>query len=147
MVLEHVKSHYREEGLPQDKQAGEVAATVPTIPIQMPFQIMNNLLNGHSNTGTSKTSTQVHNQNLLTIGGGQGQLQVYSNQTPNYNSQNTLTTSTIHDVAKNNNIPGTNSTALKGSFSCGICGQVSNWKHVIQVFTNCSQIHFLDGPI
>lgn len=145
-MLEHVKSHYRDDGTPQEKPAGSgmELAPPPPLPIQMPFQIMNNLLNGHA--GTSTSSTNVHNRNLLTLGGGVNQLQASnsnassSHQTLNFNSQNTLTTpSSSHDVGKNNNgMPETNSTSssLKGSFRCGHCGQISNWKHVIQVYTN-----------
>lgn len=151
VVLEHVKSHYRDDGTPQEKQQSstgmELAAPPPPLPIQMPFQIMNNLLNGHA--GTSSTTTNVHNRNLLTLGGGVNQLQASNSnqassthQTLNFNSQNTLTTpSSSHDVGKNNNgMPETNSatSSLKGSFRCGHCGQISNWKHVIQVFTNRS---------
>lgn len=145
-MLEHVKSHYREDGTPQEKQISsgmELAAPPPPLPIQMPFQMMTNLLNGHAGTSTS---TNVHNRNLLTLGGGVNQLQASnsnassSHQTLNFNSQNTLTTpSSSHDVGKNNNgMPETNSTSssLKGSFRCGHCGQISNWKHVIQVYTN-----------
>ena len=146
-----MKSHYRDDGTPQEKQpsaAMELAAPPPPLPIQMPFQIMNNLLNGHA--GTSSTTTNV-NRNLLTLGSGGGvvnQMQASNSnqsssthQTLNFNSQNTLTTpsSSSHDVGKNNNgMPETNSTnsSLKGSFRCGHCGQISNWKHVIQVFTN-----------
>lgn len=148
VVLEHVKSHYRDDGTPQEKQSSsgmELAAPPPPLPIQMPFQIMNNLLNGQH--GTSSTSTtNVHNRNLLTLGGGVNQMQASNSNassthpTLNFNSQNTLTTpSSSHDAGKNNNgMPETNSTgsSLKGSFRCGHCGQISNWKHVIQVYTN-----------
>lgn len=151
VVLEHVKSHYRDDGTPQEKPPSsgmELAAPPPPLPIQMPFQIMNNLLNGHA--GTSTTTANVHNRNLLTLGGGANQMQASNSnqassthqtiQTLNFNSQNTLTTpQSSHDVGKNNNgMPETNSTnsSLKGSFRCGHCGQISNWKHVIQVFTN-----------
>ena len=109
----------------------------PPLPIQMPFQIMNNLLNGHAGT----SSTIVHKNLLTSLGGGANQLQASNSnassthQTLNFNSQNTLTTpSTSHDVGKSNNGTETNSTSsLKGSFRCGHCGQISNWKHVIQV--------------
>lgn len=161
VVLEHVKTHYRDDGTPQDRTvatqqsqqqiqqatnaAAELAAPPPPIPIQMPFQIMSNLLNGHT-SGTSN----VHNRNLITLGGG-GNTNQASNQNPsnthqtlNFNSQNTLLTpaSSTNDVNRNNNgMPETNSTnsnnnSLKGSFRCGHCGQISNWKHVIQVYTN-----------
>lgn len=149
VVLEHVKSHYRDDGTPQDKQSMELAAPPPPLPVQMPFQIMNTLLNGHAGTSSS---TNVHNRNLLTLGGGGGvnQLQASnsnassasSHTTLNFNSQNTLTaaaSSLSHDAGKSNNgMPETNSTgsSLKGSFRCGHCGQISNWKHVIQVYTN-----------
>lgn len=145
VVLEHVKSHYRDDGTPQEKQsiAGMELAPPPPLPIQMPFQIMNNLLNGHAGTSSS---TNALNRNLLTtLGGGASQLQASNSnassthQTLNFNSQNTLTTpSTSHDVGKSNNgMTETNSTSsLKGSFRCGHCGQISNWKHVIQVYTN-----------
>lgn len=142
-----MKSHYRDDGTPQEKQSNagmELAAPPPPLPIQMPFQIMNNLLNGHA--GTSSTTANVHNRNLLTLGGGASQLQASNSnassthQTLNFNSQNTLTsTPSLQDVGKNNNgMPETNSTnsSLKGSFRCGHCGQISNWKHVIQVYTN-----------
>lgn len=149
VVLEHVKSHYRDDGTPQENQtsSGMELAPPPPLPIQTPFQIMNNLLNGHA--GTSSTTTNVHNRNLLTLGGGANQLQpsnsnsTSTHPTLNFNSQNTLTTpsSSSHDVGKNiNGMPDTNSTnsSLKGSFRCGHCGQISNWKHVIQVYTNSS---------
>ena len=98
---------------------------------------MNNLLNGHAGT----SSTTVHKNLLTSLGGGANQLQASNSnassthQTLNFNSQNTLTTpSTSHDVGKSNNGTETNSTSsLKGSFRCGHCGQISNWKHVIQV--------------
>jgi hypothetical protein len=145
VVLEHVKSHYRDDGTPQEKQSSAgMELAPPPLPLQMPFQIMNNLLNGHA--GTSSSSTNVHNRNLLTtLGGGASQLQASNSnassthQTLNFNSQNTLTTpSTSHDVGKSNNgMTETNSSSsLKGSFRCGHCGQISNWKHVIQVYTN-----------
>ncbi|XP_070492674.1 zinc finger protein Xfin isoform X2 [Chironomus tepperi] len=154
VVLEHVKTHYRDDGTPQDRtvatqQSQQIQqssnstelAPPPPIPIQMPFQIMSNLLNGHT-SGTSN----VHNRNLITLGGG-GNTNQASNQNPsnthqtlNFNSQNTLLTpaSSTNDVNRNNNgMPETNSTnsnnnSLKGSFRCGHCGQISNWKHVIQ---------------
>jgi hypothetical protein len=157
VVLEHVKSHYREDGTPQQDgkvhhpqqpqmQAAELGPP-PPIPIQMPFQIMSNLLNGHS-AGTSN----VNNRNLITLGGG-GSSNQASNQNPSnthqtlsFNSQNTLLTPASQatvDVNRNNNgMPETNSASnnsnnsLKGSFRCGHCGQISNWKHVIQVYTN-----------
>ena len=140
-----MKSHYRDDGTPQEKQSntGMELAPPPPLPIQMPFQIMNTLLNGHAGTSSS---TNVHNRNLLTsLGGGVNQLQASNSnatsthQTLNFNSQNTLTTpSASHEVGKNNNgMPETNSSSsLKGSFRCGHCGQISNWKHVIQVYTN-----------
>lgn len=148
VVLEHVKSHYRDDGTPQEKQTNvgmELAAPPPPLPIQMPFQIMNNLLNGHA--GTSSSTTNVHNRNLLTLGGGVVNPMQASNsnassthQTLSFNSQNTLTTPSLsHDAGKSNNgMPETNSagSSLKGSFRCGHCGQISNWKHVIQVYTN-----------
>lgn len=151
VVLEHVKSHYRDDGTPQEKQTNsgmELAAPPPPLPIQMPFQIMNNLLNGHAGTSSSSSSTtNVHNRNLLTLGGGVVIPMQASNsnassthQTLSFNSQNTLATpSSSHDAGKSNNgMPETNSTSssLKGSFRCGHCGQISNWKHVIQVYTN-----------
>ncbi|CRK86570.1 CLUMA_CG000143, isoform A [Clunio marinus] len=146
VVLEHVKTHYREDGTPQEKPSNtgmELAAPPPPLPIQMPFQIMNNLLNGHAGTSTS---TNVHNRNLLTIGGGVNQTQASnsnassSQQTLNFNSQNTLsvipTSLSSHDGGKSNNgmpeTTSTNTSSLKGSFRCGHCGQISNWKHVIQ---------------
>lgn len=149
VVLEHVKSHYRDDGTPQEnKQApSNMELGPPPLPIQMPFQIMNNLLNGH----TTGTSANVHNPNLITLSGGGGGInQMQSSninsstthQTLNFNPTNTLTlssTSSSHDVGKNNNgMPETNSanSSLKGSFRCGHCGQISNWKHVIQVYTN-----------
>jgi hypothetical protein len=160
VVLEHVKSHYRDDGTPQEKQSGssaELAAPPPPLPIQMPFQIMNNLLNGHA--GTSTSTANVHNRNLLTLGGGASQLQASNSnassthQTLNFNSQNTLTTpsssSSSHDAGKNNNgMPETNATSssLKGSFRCGHCGQISNWKHVIQVYTNSFLNTMLSPP-
>lgn len=169
IVLEHVKTHYREDGTPQDRgistqqqqaqQAQQVQASnavelapPPPLPIQMPFQIMSNLLNGHT-SGTSN----VHNRNLITLGGGgnSNQTQNPSNthQTLNFNSQNTLLTpaSSNNDVNRNNNgMPETNSTnsnnnSLKGSFRCGHCGQISNWKHVIQVYTNKQKIVKIDS--
>ena len=119
----------------------------------MPFQIMSNLLNGHS----AGTTTNVHNRNLsITLGGGSNQTSnlnsTNSHQTLNFNSQNTLLTpaSTL-DVSKNNNgMPETNASnnsnnSVKGSFRCGHCGQISNWKHVIQVLlTNSLSITFID---
>lgn len=159
-MLEHVKSHYRDDGTPQEKQTNagmELAAPPPPpLPIQMPFQIMNNLLNGHAGTSSS-TTTNVHNRNLLTLGGGVNQMQASSSnassthQTLSFNSQNTLTTpSSSHDAGKSNNgMPETNSTgsSLKGSFRCGHCGQISNWKHVIQVYTNSySSLPFSISP-
>lgn len=143
-----MKSHYRDDGTPQEKQSncGMELAPPPPLPIQMPFQIMNNLLNGHA--GTSSSTANVHNRNLLTLGGGANQLQASNSNsssthpTLNFNSQNTLTTPlSSHEVGKNNNgMQETNSTnsSLKGSFRCGHCGQISNWKHVIQVYTNRS---------
>ena len=107
---------------------------------------MSSLLNGHT-AGTAN----VHNRNLsITLGGG-GSVSNQANnsntsnthQTLNFNPQNTLLTPTSSlDVPKiNNGMPETNSTtnsnnSLKGSFRCGHCGQISNWKHVIQVYTN-----------
>lgn len=162
VVLEHVKSHYRDDGTPQEKQAtsgnsSQMDLAPPPLPIQMPFQIMNNLLNGHGiatstpNTTSSSSTTNVHNRNLLTtLGGGVvNQMQATSNsnattsqlQTLNFNPQNTLTTpttSTDVGIKNNNGLQDMNSSSssLKGSFRCGHCGQISNWKHVIQVFTN-----------
>lgn len=166
VVLEHVKSHYRDDGTPQEKQAtsssnmsggnnSQMDLAPPPLPIQMPFQIMNNLLNGHgtsstSNTTSSSSTANVHNRNLLTtLGGGVvNQMQATSNsnattslQTLNFNPQNTLTTpttSTDVGIKNNNGLTDMNSSSssLKGSFRCGHCGQISNWKHVIQVFTN-----------
>jgi hypothetical protein len=164
VVLEHVKSHYRDDGTPQEKQSSSPSTNSamdlapPPLPIQMPFQIMNNLLNGHagtsstSNSTSSSTSTNVHNRNFLTtLGGGvvnQQTMQAPSNSITstslNFNSQNTLTTPTTSTdvVNKNNNGLQENSTSsLKGSFRCGHCGQISNWKHVIQVFTNNYKIN------
>jgi hypothetical protein len=154
VVLEHVKTHYREDGSPQevakqqkqspDQQAGTTTHELgppPPLPIQMPFQIMSNLLNGHT-AGTAN----VHNRNIsITLGGGSNASSnskaSNTHQTLNFNSQNTLLTPALAlDVAKNNNgMPETNSTtnsnnSLKGSFRCGHCGQISNWKHVIQVY-------------
>ncbi|KAG5674665.1 hypothetical protein PVAND_004618 [Polypedilum vanderplanki] len=157
IVLEHVKTHYREDGTPQtdgkqqtsQSQQAAVSSGIelgppPPIQIQTPFQIMSNLLNGHT-AGTSN----VHNRNLITLGGG-GSSNQASNQNPsnthqtlNFNSQNTLLTpasqTNVVDVTRNNNgMPETNSAnnnsnnSFKGSFRCGHCGQVSNWKHVIQ---------------
>jgi hypothetical protein len=150
VVLEHVKTHYRDDGTPQDKtpvQQSSQELAPPPIPIQMPFQIMSNLLNGHAGT------SNVHNRNLITLGGGGIVVNSNQNATTNTlnftNSQNTTTlltpvvSTSSHDVAKNNNngMPDTNSAnsnnnnnSLKGSFRCGHCGQISNWKHVIQVF-------------
>jgi hypothetical protein len=119
-------------------------APPPPMPIQMPFQIMNNFLNAHAGTSSSPN---VHNRNLLTIGGGQLQASnsndSSTHQTLNFDSQNTLTSNAKSslDVGKSNNgMLGTNATgsssSLKGSFRCGHCGQISNWKHVIQVYTN-----------
>lgn len=158
--MEHVKSHYRDDGSPQEthKQQSHQQQQMHTVnalelgppapvPIQMPFQIMSSLLNGGHTAGT----TNVHNRNLsITLGGGGGVSSQASNtnssithQTLNFNPQNTLlTTASALDVAKiNNGMPETNSTtnsnnSLKGSFRCGHCGQISNWKHVIQVYTN-----------
>jgi len=139
--LEHVKTHYRDDGsVAVEKQhtTSMELGPPPPLPIQMPFQIMNNLLNGH----TAGTSANVHNQNLITLGGGVNQLQASNQTNPttlSFNSQNTSlmpTTSSHHDVGKNNGMPEThltNNNSLKGSFRCGHCGQISNWKHVIQV--------------
>lgn len=154
MVLEHVKTHYSDDGTPQEapKQMHALNSLdlgpPPPLPIQMPFQIMSNLLNGHS-AGTSN----VHNRNLsITLGGGGSNQASNPNasnthQTLNFSTQNTLLTSaSALDVAKNNNgMPETNSpnnsnNSVKGSFRCGHCGQISNWKHVIQVFTNKSKL-------
>lgn len=144
-----MKTHYSEDGTPQEapKQQQQALHTLelgpPPLPIQMPFQIMSNLLNGHS-AGTAS----VHNRNLsITLGGGSNQASnpnaPNTHQTLSFNSQNTLMTpASSLDVAKNNNgMPETNSpnnsnNSVKGSFRCGHCGQISNWKHVIQVFTN-----------
>lgn len=173
VVLEHVKSHYRDDGTPQERQqsaannnnthatstSSQMDLAPPPLPIQMPFQIMNNLLNGHgiatstNTTSNSSSTTNVHNRNnlLTTLGGGVvNQMQATSNsnattsqlQTLNFNPQNTLTTpttSTLDVGIKNNNglqDMNSSSSSLKGSFRCGHCGQISNWKHVIQVFTN-----------
>lgn len=163
MVLEHVKTHYRDDGSPQEankqqqqqqSQQSQAIHTLelgppPPVPIQMPFQIMSSLLNGHT-AGTAN----VHNRNLsITLGGGSGgvvgnqannQNASNTHQTLNFNPQNTLLTpASALDVSKiNNGMPETNSAntnsnnSLKGSFRCGHCGQISNWKHVIQVYTN-----------
>lgn len=154
-MLEHVKTHYRDDGSPQEmtkqqqQQPSNAVHTLelgppPPVPIQMPFQIMSSLLNGHT-AGTAN----VHNRNLsITLGGGGVSNQANNSnasnthQTLNFNPQNTLLTPTSAlDVPKiNNGMPETNSAtnnnSLKGSFRCGHCGQISNWKHVIQVYTN-----------
>jgi hypothetical protein len=117
--------------------------------------MMTNLLNGHT-AGT----TNVHNRNSLTLGGGSNPNSnaianaPNTHQTLNFNSQNTLLTPvSAHEVAQKNNngMPETNSTnntnSLKGSFRCGHCGQISNWKHVIQVYTNMKRntLFFISG--
>lgn len=156
--MEHVKSHYRDDGTPQEKQSlnmmggnsSQIDLAPPPLPIQMPFGIMNNLLNGHgittstSNTTSSSSTTNVHNRNLLTtLGGGVvNQMQATSNsnattslQTLNFNPQNTLTTPTTStDVGmKNNGLQNMNSSSnsLKGSFRCGHCAQNSSWYKIL----------------
>ena len=55
--------------------------------------------------------------------------------------QSSVTPSSSHDGSSKhiNGMMMTDSnsaSSMKGSFRCGHCGQISNWKHVIQVFTN-----------
>lgn len=58
--------------------------------------------------------------------------------------QSSVTPSSSHDGSSKhiNGMMMTDSnsaSSMKGSFRCGHCGQISNWKHVIQVFTNKSK--------
>lgn len=140
VVLEHVKGHY-EDG----DQSTSVDVNVPS---PLPFTM---------NTAISQYLSSVSNNSNNISGNNPSQVPSTQSFSLSMNLSNTGNMVISNPTASNAvvtapiNSTGTNATSIlektteqgsKGSFKCGHCGQVSNWKHVIQVFTNTFKTHF-----
>lgn len=108
VVLEHVKSHYRDVNAQEPSQAPSDLSAPPTPVVQMPFAI-NAAIN-----------------NLLSVNDQPSQA---SSTALNLSNSNSRLNPIVFD--QHNGMDGVSPT--KGCFKCGHCGQISNWKHVIQV--------------
>jgi hypothetical protein len=151
VVLEHVKTHYRDNGSEQQEPAMvELSPPPPPLPFALNTafnQYLSTVANSNNDSasnilsGNNSLTSQTHN--IINLS-NPGNMAAVSNQTataststsvvtavtPNQINQNQTTTNVV--LERN----GMTDQGSKGSFKCGHCGQVSNWKHVIQVFTN-----------
>lgn len=138
VVLNHVKGHY-EDG---DQSTSEV-----NVPSPLPFtmntaisQYLSSVSNNSNNISGNNTS-QVPSTQSYSISmnlSNPGNMVISNNST----ASNAVVSAPINTTGTNTTasiLEKTTEQGSKGSFKCGHCGQVSNWKHVIQVLlTNIS---------
>lgn len=162
IVLEHVKQHYRDAGIPIDDITTDTSSQA-TPPMDMTTQksSLYNLLSlpesityrPHTSTTTTAGASaatcgvehKIHDLTVTKITSGDQRIwRTIQSQPPSITL--TPTTPTVINTAASNDhgemdeassgVSSVSGWRCPAPYRCGHCHQVSNWKHVIQVFTN-----------